>query len=1182
MVKLFEHLMENKMMSLIKITFIVFTLLLSNIPLSSVAASDKTHETGSFYFDVESGQGEWQTDGLWHITTNRYNSPGHSFWYGDEITKTYNTGAANSGSLISPEITLPGNSQPVLGFWSWYQTEYSKDSDTKLVQISVNNDPWTDLLKITDARNTWNKESIDLSDYAGNTIRLRFLFDTVDNKLNNYEGWYVDDISLSLKESVLTPTSASASAPQPAPAQVLTCCYVAKNGNDNNPGTEQYPWLTITKAANTLVAGQTVYVKAGTYNEKITITKSGSPGNYITFAAYPGDNVTIDGSGISIPYWEGLVRTFGASYVKISGFRVMNSRFMGIMATSDYGSPAKLPAGVTIEKNYVTNTASSAIFVEDGRGIIIDGNEITKAQTMQGLSRQTHETITLTKADGFEIKNNKLYNNHFESIDAKEGSSNGKIHHNDISQHESAGIYVDAWDKASHGIEIFDNIIHDGSLSGARGIALAAETGGSLKNVKVYNNIVYNNAAIGIAIASYSTGPIDNATLSSNTVYNNGLVDAWGGGIVIEDKSATNVIIVNNIAYQNHARGNLITDNGGNSALFNNLVGINPIFVNAINHDFHLQSSSPAIDNGSSFNAPNVDFDGNSRPQGAGYDIGAYEFVPPPVPFDFSLSLNPSNGSVTQGENTSTTATATLTSGASQPVSFSCSGLPMRVSCSFNPSSLNPTASSTLIISTSSTTPAGIHPITVSGTNGSITRNATYSLNVIPVTPVPFNFSLSLSPPNGSVVQGNNISTTATATLISGASQPVSFSCSGLPSGASCSFKPSSLYPTNSSTLIISTLSSTPQGTYPIAVSGTNGSITRNATYSLEVTVVPPVPFNFSMSLSPSNGSVVQSENTSTTATATLISGASKPVSFSCSGLPSGASCSFKPSSLYPTNSSTLIISASASTPTGTYSITVSGAGGSITRNATYNLTVIPVSVPFDFSLSLSPSNGSVLQGNNISTTATATLISGASKPVSFSCSGLPSGASCSFKPSSLYPTNSSTLIISASASTPTGTYSIIISGVSSNITRTVNYALKVNTANPSIGEAVDNTALQWTTGGNATWFGQSSVYYYGNDSAQSGNIGDDQNTWVQTTVTGPGTLKFYWKVSSEQKSDTLNFYIDGSRRARISGNTSWAQKTYTLSSGTHTLKWMYSKNKAAIRGSDAGWLDKVVYTPRT
>lgn len=387
--KILERLINYKVISLIKIAFISLTLLLSNIPLSSVAASNKTPDTGSiYYFDVESGQGGWQTGGLWHITTNRYNSPGHSFWYGDETTKTYNTGGANSGSLISPEITLQDNSQPVLDFWSWYQTEYSQDNDTKLVQISVNNGPWIDLLKITDTRNTWNKESIDLSDYAGNTIKLRFLFDTVDNNLNNYEGWYVDDISLSLKESILTPTPAPASAPQSVPAQVLTgnTYYVnATNGNDNWPGNETQPWRTIQHAANTLNAGDTVYVKSGTYKEHVVINRSGSSSNYITFQSYPGETATIDGSGL-VGQWDGAVHISSANYINFVGFNIINSGWDGIRIDNNNGSPSSY---INIQGNSLSNIARSGILAITDKNhgttltnhITFDGNTVTNTQT---------------------------------------------------------------------------------------------------------------------------------------------------------------------------------------------------------------------------------------------------------------------------------------------------------------------------------------------------------------------------------------------------------------------------------------------------------------------------------------------------------------------------------------------------------------------------------------------------------------------------------------------------------------------------------------------------------------------------------------------------------------------------------------------------------------------------------
>ncbi|HJH26354.1 MAG TPA: hypothetical protein C5S37_06155 [Methanophagales archaeon] len=132
----------------------------------------------------------------------------------------------------------------------------------------------------------------------------------------------------------------------------------------------------------------------------------------------------------------------------------------------------------------------------------------------------------------------------------------------------------------------------------------------------------------------------------------------------------------------------------------------------------------------------------------------------------------------------------------------------------------------------------------------------------------------------------------------------------------------------------------------------------------------------------------------------------------------------------------------------------------------------------------------------------------------------------------------------------------------------------------PSLEEAVDNTALSWDTGGRVDGFGQTSTYYYGSDAAQSGTISHNQESWVQTTVTGPGTLKFYWKVSSEANWDFLRFYIDGVEQERISGNVDWQQKTYGISSGSHTLKWAYTKDGSVNRGSDCGWLDKVEFTP--
>jgi len=130
-----------------------------------------------------------------------------------------------------------------------------------------------------------------------------------------------------------------------------------------------------------------------------------------------------------------------------------------------------------------------------------------------------------------------------------------------------------------------------------------------------------------------------------------------------------------------------------------------------------------------------------------------------------------------------------------------------------------------------------------------------------------------------------------------------------------------------------------------------------------------------------------------------------------------------------------------------------------------------------------------------------------------------------------------------------------------------------------TLGEAVDNTGLTWSTFGSAHWFGQTSTSYYGGDAAQSGKVIDDAYTWIQTTVTGPGTLSFYWKVSSEAGYDYLEFYIDGALQSEISGEVNWQQKSFSLASGSHLLVWSYSKDRSVSTGSDAGWLDRVQVT---
>jgi len=132
------------------------------------------------------------------------------------------------------------------------------------------------------------------------------------------------------------------------------------------------------------------------------------------------------------------------------------------------------------------------------------------------------------------------------------------------------------------------------------------------------------------------------------------------------------------------------------------------------------------------------------------------------------------------------------------------------------------------------------------------------------------------------------------------------------------------------------------------------------------------------------------------------------------------------------------------------------------------------------------------------------------------------------------------------------------------------------------LGESVDNTSLIWTNYGDADWFGQTNTAYYDGDAAQSAEIGENQSTYLKTIVTGPVNVSFYWKVSSEENYDYLNFYVDGTKETHISGTVGWIQQTVTLSSGDHVLQWAYEKDESVSAGDDCGWIDYVVISSVT
>lgn len=108
--------------------------------------------------------------------------------------------------------------------------------------------------------------------------------------------------------------------------------YVATNGNDSNPGTIELPWETLSKASEVTAesGGTTVYFRAGTYYGSINPSNSGTSDAWITFTAYPDEQVYIvnnSGDAVTIKTLNGGSYSYAQqrSYIEISNLDIQGT-----------------------------------------------------------------------------------------------------------------------------------------------------------------------------------------------------------------------------------------------------------------------------------------------------------------------------------------------------------------------------------------------------------------------------------------------------------------------------------------------------------------------------------------------------------------------------------------------------------------------------------------------------------------------------------------------------------------------------------------------------------------------------------------------------------------------------------------------------------------------------------------
>jgi kumamolisin len=397
---------------------------------------------------------------------------------------------------------------------------------------------------------------------------------------------------------------------------------------------------------------------------------------------------------------------------------------------------------------------------------------------------------------------------------------------------------------------------------------------------------------------------------------------------------------------------------------------------------------------------------------------------------DFSLSASPSSQSVDPGSPTSYTVDVSYADGFSGTVSLSTTGLPSGANASFTPSSVSGSSSTTMSVTTGSLTPAGTYPITITGTSGSLSHTTTVTLVVNASASA--DFSLSAASATITVALNSSSTDSITVTPSGGFTGSVSLSLSSLPRRTSSNFSvnPVSITGTSpgSSVLTISTNKRTTTGTYPLMLTATSGSLTQTINLTL-IVGTPPAP-DFSISASPSSQTVASGSSTSYSVS---ISGSGEfldDVTLGATGLPYGANATFSMNPITGgSGSSTMnITTTSGTTLDGTYVLTITGtSSGGLIHSTTVTL-VVGTAAGGDFSLSASPGNVTLRGGGTATYTISVTPASGANPTVAFQVTGLPSGSSATFNPSSVTGSGSTNLavVVPSSAS---GNYTLTITG---------------------------------------------------------------------------------------------------------------------------------------------------------
>ncbi len=385
------------------------------------------------------------------------------------------------------------------------------------------------------------------------------------------------------------------------PASLTAAVYqVSPSGSDSAAGSAAAPWRTLQHAALTVGEGDTVEVRGGSYEERVTFARSGTAAAPIVFRAFPGEVPVVEGSALTPPPGaSALFRITGISYVRIEGFELRNYR----TALKDRVPVAILVngsgEGIRLENNHIHNIETNYTGRNggDAHGLAVFGDSNTpvsgiviRHNHLHDLKLGSSEALVLNgNVVNFLVEGNRVHDCNNIGIDCigHEGTAptaeldaarDGIVRGNQVSNITSAGNPAYGSDTSADGIYVDggrDILIERNTVTKCDiGIECASERAGlSTSRITVRNNAVFENLIGGIFLGGYDTqrGFTEGCIVEHNTLWNNDTKEDGNGEIFLQfdvrDSSFRNNIIFT--GRQGLVVGNPYTQNTRNTLDYN-------------------------------------------------------------------------------------------------------------------------------------------------------------------------------------------------------------------------------------------------------------------------------------------------------------------------------------------------------------------------------------------------------------------------------------------------------------------------------------------------------------------------------------------------------------------------------------------------------------------------------------